>query len=293
MRRIAHIIHPVVVDESSDLLVAQPITFETMRIAKAFASQKVDVELLCVKYHDERPALPEGFHVTPDLERSVYDIGVFKEKRKLAILRDILDRLYESSDSDYIVYTNVDIALMPHFYLFVDQAIQDGCDAFVINRRTISSEYKCVDELPLMYSDIGEAHPGHDCFVFRKNVYPKYRLGTTCIGLNWVGRVLIWNLLWHGNRFKEFKDEHLTFHIGNDKIWKSQRFSDYIIRNKREALKALSELEAENGPLDIEGPISAYFTDCGIRETRAKRKGGEREPMILTLLCWMKDRLSK
>ena len=37
MRKIAHIINPVVVSKSSDLYKAQPITFETMKLAKNYA----------------------------------------------------------------------------------------------------------------------------------------------------------------------------------------------------------------------------------------------------------------
>ena len=37
MNSIAHIIHPVMVKPPSDLIIAQPVTFETMRIAREFA----------------------------------------------------------------------------------------------------------------------------------------------------------------------------------------------------------------------------------------------------------------
>jgi len=150
--RIAHIINPVIVGESSDLFVAQPITFETMRIAQEFARGHVDVALYSAQYPEDRSIVPEWFQITPDLDRSIFEIRSFYKKRKLPLIKDILDRLYDASDADYFIYTNVDIALMPHFYVAVNKIIETGYDAFVINRRTISQEYTNVDQLYLMFS---------------------------------------------------------------------------------------------------------------------------------------------
>ena len=50
MREIAHIINPFIVGKSSDLFVAQPLTFETMRIAKEFARDRADVTLFSAQY---------------------------------------------------------------------------------------------------------------------------------------------------------------------------------------------------------------------------------------------------
>ena len=83
MTKIAHIIHPGDVPQSSDLFVAQPITFETMRIAKEFAKGKVDVSLYAIKHHDESPHIPDSFLITNDLNRSVMDIKSFKTKENL------------------------------------------------------------------------------------------------------------------------------------------------------------------------------------------------------------------
>ena len=106
------------------------------------------------------------------------------------MIRDILDRLYAASDADYFIYTNVDIALMPHFYTAVTQLIETGVDAMVINRRTIAKSPSDPAHLPLMWAQVGEKHPGYDCFVFRRDAYPNFDLGTACIGANWIGRVL-------------------------------------------------------------------------------------------------------
>jgi len=260
MKKIVHIINPVLVDESSDLFAAQPITFETMRIAQEFARGHVDVALYSAQYPEDRPIIPEWFQMTPDLDRSILDIGSFHAKRKLPLIKDILDRLYDASDAEYFIYTNVDIALMPHFYITINKLFDAGYDAFVINRRTITDDrYQSIEEIPRMYSELGEPHPGHDCFVFKRDVYPRYRIGTVCIGINWVGRALIYNLACHAKNFKEFKRKHLTFHIGNDKIWKRGEYTDYVAHNKSETLRVLAELEEEYGILDKEEILASYL----------------------------------
>jgi len=68
------------------------------------------------------------------------------------LIQDILNRLYDESNADYFIYTNVDIAVMAHFYVSVSKIIELGYDAFVINRRTIPKCYKNVEDIPLMFS---------------------------------------------------------------------------------------------------------------------------------------------
>jgi hypothetical protein len=189
--------------------------------------------------------VPDYFVKTNDLNRSVLDLGDFAIKRKLPLISDILDRLHDSSDADYFVYTNVDIALMPHFYVTVAHFIDSGYDAFVINRRTISSEFQGEQDIPLMYGRLGTAHPGYDCFVFKRAVYPQYKLGLTCIGMVHVGRVLIYNLAAFATQFKIFENEHLTFHLGNDGVWKASQYLDYELHNRAEMLKTIDLLKAE------------------------------------------------
>ena len=237
--RIAHIINPVIVNESSDLFVAQPITFETMRIAQQFARGHVDVALYSAQYPEDRPIIPEWFQMTPDLDRSIFDIGSFYEKRKLPIVKDLLNRLYDASDAEYFIYTNVDIALMPQFYLSVKMLIDDGYDAFSINRRTISNTYSGVDQIFLMFSQIGEKHPGHDCFVFKRSLYTQFDIGTACIGADWVGRLFISNMICHAENFKIFKDLHLTFHLGDNRNWKVTGYNDYNNHNMKELNRLL------------------------------------------------------
>ncbi len=241
--KFGHIINPVVVNKSSDLFEAQPVTFETLKTAKEFAGNRVAVELFSAQYPEDRVLVPEGFKLTPDLNRSVLDIAEFSSKRKLPLITDILNRLYDASEADYFIYTNVDIAVMPYFYVAVNNIIESGYDAFTINRRTISNEHN-VDRVMTMYAEVGEPHPGHDCFVFKRSLYPKFKLGTACIGTGRIGKILITNLICHSDRFKVFNDKHLTFHLGDDRNWKVPDYKDYVNHNEQELYSILLKFKA-------------------------------------------------
>lgn len=259
MRRIAHIVNPVFVPEDSRLYLAQQVTFESMALARSFTQDQVRVDFFSAQYFEDHQIIPVDFQRTPDLERSVLDLGKFKKSRKLPLLRDILDRLYQGSEADYYVYTNVDIGLMPGFYLALDQFIESGYDAFTINRRTISDHYTKATQLPLMYADLGETHRGWDCFVFQRDLYPKFKLGEACIGAPLIGLLLISNLVAYSRKFRQYLDEHLTFHLGNDRSWHDSPFADYAHYNQEEILRLLREIEHEIGGFERGTPPGRYL----------------------------------
>lgn len=247
MRQLAHIVSPVLVDDSSDLFVAQPITFETMKIAREFAKDRVNVRLLSAQYSEDRAIVPSHIEPTKDLHRSVLDTGSFKLARKLPLVRDILDRLNQAAPSaDYLIYTNVDISLMPQFYLVVHALIGKGYDAFAINRRTISTAHTRLDEIPMMFAEAGEPHPGYDCFVFRREVYSLYQLGNICVGAAGIGIAMLLNLFCNARRFAVFGDLHTTFHLGHDRVWKNPALKDYRDHNADEFRKSLRYYETAN-----------------------------------------------
>lgn len=247
MIKVAHVINPVIKDPSSDLYIAQPITFESMRVARQHAAGVIDVALFTVQFEEDRAIVPDGFTALDGLTRSVADLGSFRIPRKLPLLRDVVGICVEHTDAEYIVYTNVDIALMPYFYLTLNEIIRQGYDGFVINRRTISSKFKRVEEIPLMYAETGEPHPGFDCFVFRRDNYHKFRLAEICIGINWVGALLMVNLECYSANFKLFDHLHLTFHLGDDKVWSNPDFDDYREFNVRQAECALQAIVRDIG----------------------------------------------
>lgn len=248
MLQIAHIINPVIIDDkSSDLHIAQPITFETIKTAQQQAQGKVNVTLYTAQYQEDREIIPASFIQTPDLERSILDIATFQVPRKLPLIKDILARLYEAApDADYLIYTNVDIHLQPQFYVEVAKLIQQGYDAFVINRRTIPDKYKDIQEIPQMYLEKGSSHPGHDCFIFKRNLYEKFYLENHVIGVGACFRSMLLNCLCHAEKFQEFTDLYLTFHIGNQETWKDDKLQDYLEHNKNEIQKIFNYYYNQN-----------------------------------------------
>lgn len=259
MLRIAHLVNPFEAPLSSELSWAQPLTYETMRVARRFAGGEVEVSLLSAQYPEDRPVVPEGFTPTPDLTQSVLDLGTFQERRKLPLLSEVVERLYSGSDAEWLIFSDTDIALMPHFYLTIKELIESGHDALVINRRTVSDEYRRIDQLPLMYALIGAPHEGHDCFVFRRDMYPRFQFHQICLAAPWIGRGFLWNLMHLARSFEELTNHHLTFHLGVSD-WEADAHSEYAAHNQREALKVLEWLRAEGAPLE-EGRMLRYLTD--------------------------------
>lgn len=219
-----------------------------MRIARQKSTGQAAVNLLAVGYEEDKPVMPEGFQVLPPLARSVLNVGTFQKQRKLPLLMDILDRGFVGCEADILIYTNVDIALQPDFYLSVQEFIEQGFDAFVINRRTIPGTYTSAAQLAQMWAEAGESHRGWDCFIFPRALVPQFKLGTVCVGQPRVGLALLANLVAYGRSFFEFKEAHLTFHIGDERRLKNPAFADYRDHNTRELMKSLSVLEMEQGP---------------------------------------------
>jgi len=214
MIKLAHIVNPVNAPEGSELHRVQPVTFESIRRAKAFAGPDIAVDLYTVGYQEDLPAMPESFVQLDDLDRSVLDFSSFTKRKKLPLIGDILRKLYDGTDSEWLIYTNADICLMPQFYSVVAAMIAEGHDAMLITRRRISKQYNAVDQLPMMYSEIGGPHPGYDCFVFHRSLLDHFILDHICIGVPFIEVTLLHNFIAFAKNLKHVDDRHLTFHIG-------------------------------------------------------------------------------
>lgn len=236
---LAHLINPVKVGKERDLYWQQPITFESMRLAKEFAKDEVDVEQIACFYPEDEGMVPDGFIKAKPLERSTS--GKFKVERKLPYFKDMLDRLYETSDADYFIQTNADIGLMPHFYMLIKTLIEEGNDSFCINKRILPEALKDTS-LSVIWSFIGGGHAGHDCFVFRRELYPSLKIGGTLTGTPWSEATLITSLVAHAKNFKVFKHASATFHLGDSRIWLSAQYNDYRIENTNEFARILRKV---------------------------------------------------
>ena len=237
--KLAHVINIFTPDYRSDLYIAQPITLESMRVAHDYADG-VDVTLYSAHFKEDEIMVPDYFEKTSCLERSVVDMAKFEKQKKLPLITDILTNLFNASDADYLIYTNNDIILQPSFYVNVKQIIDKGYDAFIINRRRISSVFTKVDELPLIYAETGKKHPGFDCFVFKRDIFPKLQLGNICIGAPFFEVTLAHNLFCFSRQFKLFDNLHLTAHIGMEIMGVR---TEYYWHNRREYNKIIRTLK--------------------------------------------------
>jgi len=254
---IAHVLNPVRVGPSSDLHVAQPVTFASIAAARAAAEGQVRVTLGTTGYAEDAEVSPPWAQRLPDLDRSVLDLASFEVPRKLPILADILARTAAFTPRpDLIVYSNVDIAVMPYFYLTIATMFREGHDGLVVNRRTITNRWTDPADLPRMYAEVGEPHPGRDCFVFTPYALDHYDLGNAIIGAGDIGRIFLWNIAAHANRFLWMRDHHLTFHLGDDRAWDRLDLSDYHDHNNDEARAIFARLETQHGPLHDREPYA-------------------------------------
>lgn len=247
---IAHLINPVRSPVAEELTYTQPLTFESMRRAASQAETVARIDLLTAQYPEDHAIIPNFFTRTADLVRCVADVHSFSVRRKLPLIADLLDRLYNGTTAPYLIYTNVDIILHPSFYQAVATRIRSGLDAFIINRRRVPSHYRSVEDLPEIYASAGAPHPGFDCFVFHRSLYPKFRLGRVCVGVPFVEMIFSQNLFCNARRFVLFDHDRLTFHVGMEVFKKRDR--EYLEFNRAEFWRTvgamLPELDSRNFP---------------------------------------------
>jgi hypothetical protein len=238
MARFAHILNFVSAEENKALHELQKLTLASLQKAKNYSGTDAEL-LLC--HHKKHPApAVTGFRSLPALERSILDIDHFNEKRALPLLKDILAAACKNSDSEYIIYSNADIGVMPQFYSALENYIKEH-DALVINRRRIKSTLNTVADLDRIYSEVGLPHIGYDLFVFKRTLFDKFILHNTCLGIPFVGNDLFYNLFCFAENPVLMTDKHLSFHIGLElsKDWGSPELEKHNYREFRKTTKVL------------------------------------------------------
>lgn len=208
---------------------------ESLKIAKEQSVYSSSINLVTTQFEEDKPVIPAHFNVLPNLERSVLNVGTFSKPRKLPFIGDILQVAYENSHSEYIIYTNSDIVLMPFFYDAVFEIIAAGHDAFAINRRRISKQFFHATSLASIFAEVGKSHPGFDCFVFKRDLIPHFVFENICVGVPFIEASFIYNLNAFSNNFKLFYDKHLTAHIGMQVM--PQQNPEYYRHNRNEFFK--------------------------------------------------------
>lgn len=215
----AHIVNIYSAAPGSAAALTQEVTLQALRIARDFAAKKLEIDLFAAVFADDLLLVPDFFCQSTLLSRSILDCAKHHNGRRLPLLADILAGLSRVSKADYYIFSNIDISPLPYFYVSLAQIAAQGYDAFIVTRRTIHTPYHSCHDLPLMYADLGQEHPGCDCFIFKRELFGKFQLGRVAVGSEFVALALRANLTAHARKMKIFRDLHLTFHLGDERAW--------------------------------------------------------------------------
>lgn len=258
--RIVHLVNPFRSPSGDCDDRTQALTYETMRRARDF-SPDLPIHLTAVVAETDADCVPDGFDLAGTLNRTVDRVAQFENPRPLPLLFDILQsghhhaadlagRHGDSPEDVFLIYTNADICLMPHFYDAIAGLVAHGFDTMTINRRTIPQHRRATGELAKMYAEFGQTHPGYDCFVFPLAHVDRYVRSDAFIGGDFVARSLLYNMVANSGNMLMLRQAHLTFHIGNEREWSDPRFKDYREFNVKQAIHVLTSLAQRNPAME-------------------------------------------
>lgn len=250
--RLVHVVNTSDFVHAPGMRRAQSVTLGTMELARQYArSAGIHVDQVAVCFSDERAVLPDGILERDGLRSSVQD-HVPGAPRRLPLIAEILAIGLEGADASHAIYTNVDISLVPHFYVAVAAMLAAGDPSLIVNRRTIPdfANRRTLPALEVMASFAGRPHPGRDCFAFPLDAVEQFVVGRTVIGADGVGRVLQWNLEAVCGPVTWRKDLHLTFHLGDDQPWRDPAHAAVNTFNLRETVAVYDALVERHGPFE-------------------------------------------
>ena len=239
-----HLLNPFPARPGSEHAIASRVTWATLRAAHAHAvEQGVAVTCRAVVLPGDESAIEAPCSSTVHLARTVADIADLKPRRPLPLIGDLLKLGAEGATSSHIVFSNMDIAVQPHFYTALHALVDKlGIDVpFTVARTNIDA---ALADAPLekLYVAEGSLGHGYDCFVIPSPHVAKLDLGNSCIGAPHFDQLLYMALdILSAGRVRSFNHEHLTFHLGNDIAWAAML--DYVEHNLAEALAAIERMK--------------------------------------------------
>ena len=239
--RFTHILNPYRTHSEQEQAVQQ-LTFETIRIAARNVAPDIQVRCVCVTSPADSGVIPPDFIAAENLTRTVLDVASFAVRKPLPLVFDILDRGVAVPEEppampdceDFIIFSNMDIHLQPHFYTAIAKFIREGYDVVDVHRRTIAQHPPQVDLLPLMFAETGTHHGGLDCIAFPRRKYQAFMRNNACVGMSQVMKGLLINCATQARRYLMLDNSRLTFHLGNDRAWAVPLFDEYTKFNLAE-----------------------------------------------------------
>lgn len=236
----AHVINPVSLEENEELFTAQQITVQSMLAAKKYFHLPGNIRLCSIAKNARSAKCHPEFLVLPNLQRDISDL-LPGQRKSLPFLKDILQAVGNHTNEDYIIYTNLDIALMPYFYSTIASYVAQGHDAIIINRRLLHNKFASQKNLNMLYAEAGRVHTGYDCFVVKRSLLSKFILNDICLGAPPVCNDLFYNIFTFAENPILLTDKHITFHIGFE-LYKNWGSSAIVKHNYREFYTMLKEL---------------------------------------------------
>lgn len=237
IHNLLHIVNWFDSDGSKKLDTVQSTTLKSMQVARQFlaiqgTSSRID--LASITLEEDCCIVPQGVDELLVLKRDATSIEGFEITRKLPLIFDLIDLADESQTlADYVIYTNSDICLQPNFYITVLDLLKLGFDSLIVNRRTIERKDEA-DFATLASADIGNSHPGLDCFIFPRKLIGKFIRNNDVTGAGQVNRGLFLNLVTQANSLLVLTEANLTYHYGDDRTWTSSQMKEYENHNKSE-----------------------------------------------------------
>ena len=194
------------------------IALKSLTFAIPNAPESWEIEVLSIGSCPEwLSVLPQAFSANPQDKLVLNREGV---RPKLSTFLH-----GELPIADLVVFSNADIIFAPGFYREIAHKIDCGYLAGSVNRRTVMNV--SLDDPNAVTATINAEetlpHPGSDCFFFPGALLPRLDFGGILLGVPPVGRAILSYLAMAEPSFRVFQEEHVTFHIGDARVWQSSR----------------------------------------------------------------------
>lgn len=244
-RRFHHALNLYRAGDDGSLGDVQRLTVDSMRRARSYVPESTDlqVDFVAVFEEPDTELIPTDFARAPVIDRTVRDLPGFGDGPAFPLVFDILDKAGQAvaDSSEWVIFTNSDICLQPGFYVAARDMLAAGFDSLIINRRTIDAG-AMARSLELAAAELGEVHPGLDCFIFPASWLAQFERNDACVGVPLVMRSLFHNLVARAERLLILTEAGLTFHYGDDRPWLSEDLAEHRGHNSEETRRQIERL---------------------------------------------------
>jgi hypothetical protein len=226
--KVLHLINPYAVKDANEHSLMQ-LTLQSIEEAISFSSSALEIQVLAITDEKEELELPASF-----IQRAVKlkTIGVVNTRLKelqYPLIQDLISEALKEP-FDYLIFTNMDIILMPHFYRFVAGSIPVN-DAIVINRRRIAKRQP-LPSLAELQAELGWSHPGFDCFILKRSLLARFDFKEICVGIPFLESAFTHQIAAFASSPRFVLDAHLTLHIGLEVLPKVHKEAYWHNRNE-------------------------------------------------------------